>query len=426
MDIISSNFIIFILIFLVFWHLSKNLNLRILLISISSLVYYALNDFQHLWLLVATILVSYLGGLLYARHHSRKVIYASLVLQLALLLYFKINNTNPLPLGVSFFIFQAMAYGFDIIAGLTPIRSLSLYSAFISFFPQLIAGPICRVRELVPQLSKDKTQIDYQLAFTYLIKGYFLKLVLADSLAHPIDSLLSDNFWHINSWQMWLIFIGYGWQLYFDFWGYTNIAYGLAQLIGINLPQNFIGPYFSQSISEFWRRWHITLSHWFKDYVYKPLGGKSNFPFALLLTFIISGLWHGAGYNFLLWGLFHGLLVSIEKFLRIDQAKASSKIVQAIFNLRTYLLISFGWMFFRITDFNQIIYLMNRMVFLNFKTFETPHITTILVLCLISITWEFLDHFYSAITKHWMVLGFLLFLIINFASGGEAFIYYRF
>lgn len=426
MDILSHKFIYFLSLFLILWRVTPNLSLRLIVISIGSVCYYALNDFNNLWILLAVLVTSYWAALFSSNIRSSWPSYAVIVFQLSLLIFYKNHNSSHLPLGISFFIFQAVSYNLDSLKSFTPIRSFSLFSAYLSFFPQLVAGPICRAHELVPKLTQAQPHIDYQKAISFLIKGYFYKLVLANSLAYHLDPIAKNYLWQLSSWQAWAFMIGYGWQLYFDFWGYTNIAYGLAAFFGIDLPINFKAPYFSFSITDFWRRWHISLSTWFRDYVYIPLGGKKRFYLAVIVTFSLSGLWHGFGYNFLYWAVFHALLIMLEKFFSIPQTKTKSQVVNFLSISRTYFLITLGWVFFRFQELSEINYFIHRLIIFKTETLEITALNYILILSSFCLLWEIIDYKFSKITAHWTIMAIILFITLSSATNSSSFIYYRF
>lgn len=279
--------------------------------------------------------------------------------------YFIVENGNylfgtqysiarlTLPLAISFFSFQQISYLVDCYKGLKPSESFINYALYVSFFPQLIAGPIVRYQELTPQLLSLKENTFSPTKFgsgtTLIAIGLFKKVVLADQIGSTVDigySIANS----LNFLESWLISIGFTLQIYYDFSGYTDIAIGTALLFGIILPQNFNSPYKSQNIREFWKRWHITLSNWFLDYVYKPLGGNRKtdtlVAFNILATFFLSGLWHGAGWNFVAWGLAHGIaLVCFKTFSQFN-----IKIPKSISLIATFAFINTTWIIFRSPD----------------------------------------------------------------------------
>jgi D-alanyl-lipoteichoic acid acyltransferase DltB (MBOAT superfamily) len=227
---------------------------------------------------------------------------------------------NALPVGISFYTFQTMSYTLDVYyRRAKPERHLGQFALFVSYFPQLVAGPIERFSHLNEQL-KVEHKLAYknlQLGFRLMLYGFFVKMVIADNLSYTVSSIFNDP----GKWKYYWNIIGvlsFGFQIYADFFGYSLIAQGAAKLFGIELMDNFNRPYLSNNISEFWKRWHISLSTWFRDYVYIPLGGNrvshSKWIFNIMLVFVLSGLWHGANYTFLIWGALHGVFYLVERF----------------------------------------------------------------------------------------------------------------
>jgi len=284
-----------------------------------------------------------------------------------LLLLFNYSITHNLylnlilPVGISFYTFQTLSYTIDIYKNkIKPTNDYISFALFVSFFPQLVAGPIERASRLLPQIISIK-KFNYNQSVDGLrltLWGFFKKVVIADSLA-PI---VNDIFLNYSSISGSMLFIGaflFSFQIYCDFSGYSDIAIGISKVFGIELNSNFKFPYFSRNIGEFWKRWHISLSSWFKDYLYIPLGGsKKNKRITLLnifIVFLISGLWHGANFTFLMWGLFHAVLYiplyiskKNKKYNNIDFAKNGILRFREIFNcITTFCLVSIGWVFFR-------------------------------------------------------------------------------
>ncbi|MCB1091830.1 MAG: MBOAT family protein, partial [Verrucomicrobiae bacterium] len=260
-----------------------------------------------------------------------------------------------LPVGISFYVFQSSAYVIDTYRGrVQPTNDFLDYALFVSFFPQLVAGPIERASHLLGILQSPR-RIDaarFQGAFLLLLWGFFLKLVVADNAAAICNRLFS-----IEATQFPLLWAGvfaFGVQIYADFWAYTTIARGSARLLGIDLVHNFDHPYSAASPAEFWRRWHISLSTWFRDYVYIPLGGSRGGIAMecrnLLATFALSGLWHGASWNFIIWGIYHGILVSGQRLLENRgwlKNRSTNGWIRMGKWLATFVLIHIGWLFFR-------------------------------------------------------------------------------
>lgn len=227
-----------------------------------------------------------------------------------------------LPVGISFYTFQTLSYTIDVYRKeLRPTRSLLEFAVYVSFFPQLVAGPIERASHFLPQLHQRQrvSTSDYSVAIWLISLGYFKKVFIADNLAGSIDPIFA-NYAGYSSWEIWLAVIGFAFQIYCDFSGYSDIARGLARSMGFDLCLNFCLPLFASGPQDFWRRWHISLSTWLRDYVYIPLGGSRGSRWFtarnLMTTMVLGGLWHGASWNFVLWGVFHGLILTVERWIK--------------------------------------------------------------------------------------------------------------
>ena len=273
-----------------------------------------------------------------------------------------------LPVGISFYTFQTLSYVIDVYKGnVKAEKHFGIYATFISFFPQLVAGPIERTNNLLPQI-KAKHEFNYEQA-TYGLKlmawGFFKKLVIADNLAIYSDKVF-NNVYDFKGFALILAAFFFTIQIYCDFSGYSDIARGTAKLFGIELMENFKCPYFSSSIREFWSRWHISLSTWFRDYVYIPLGGnrvgKFRHYFNLMITFMISGLWHGANWTFVIWGGLHGLAQIFENvFTRKPKNYQPHGLERVLKVLMTFTFCMFAWVFFRAQNLNEAIYVFGNM-----------------------------------------------------------------
>jgi len=273
-----------------------------------------------------------------------------------------------LPVGISFYTFQAIAYTIDVYRGDTkPCYDIIDFSLFISFFPQLVAGPIERSRDLLPQICSNRhiTPELFQQGLTLLLWGVFKKLVIADNcglIAFKVFSLTDPGFY-----LLWSGVFAFGMQILADFWSYTDMARGSALLLGFKLSRNFDHPYFAKSPADFWRRWHMTLSYWLRDYVYIPLGGSKAHSSLrrganIIITFLLSGLWHGASWNFILWGAYHGILVLLDRIcrktitnFRTFLPKQLELPVLGLQILGTFVLINIGWLLFRETDIQVLL-----------------------------------------------------------------------
>ncbi len=257
-----------------------------------------------------------------------------------------------LPIGVSFITFQKLSYVIDCYRSkVQPLERLRDYMLYILLFPQLIAGPIVRFNEVASQLLNraDQDTIDYKLSglFRFII-GLSKKVLIANVLGGVVDEIFQLSAHEIPTSLAWLGIIAYSLQIYFDFSGYSDMAIGIAKMLGFRFPENFNFPYVSQNITEFWRRWHITLSNWMRDYLYIPLGGnrvsKRRLYFNLWMVFLISGFWHGAAWTFIFWGAFHGLFLILDRLFLVDLFKRIGKLPSVVL---TYVIVLLGWVFFR-------------------------------------------------------------------------------
>jgi alginate O-acetyltransferase complex protein AlgI len=346
----------------------------ILVLAGASLFFYGAWRPIYLLLLIASIAVNFILGLWMKDPLRRRAIgIFGVALNLAVLCYFKYTgfilgavsassglsltfSSIILPLGISFFTFQQIAYLVDIMRGAKVEDDLVSYTLFVSFFPHLIAGPLVHHAEMIPQFKRGRTGRSAVLAargMAIFAAGLFKKVVIADNLAQ----FVSPVFAHVDagggvttSWA-WLATLAYTLQIYFDFSGYSDMAVGLALLFGIRLPVNFRSPYQATSVVEFWRRWHITLSRFLRDYLYIPLGGNrlgENRRYTnLMVTMLLGGLWHGAGWNFLVWGGLHGLYLSINHLWREWRGEASGLTAKGLSWVITFLAVVIAWVFFR-------------------------------------------------------------------------------
>jgi D-alanyl-lipoteichoic acid acyltransferase DltB (MBOAT superfamily) len=335
---------------------------------------------KYVLLLLSSTLVTYFGGLFVEKVDNPKYrklcLIVALVINLSVLGYFKyanmfmdcINNVLSvtgkkeipwdndilLPVGISFFTLQALGYLIDVYRKeIYAERNILKYALFISFFPQLVAGPIERSKNLLKQLAVPKSfsYENLRRGLMIMLYGFFLKVVIADRIAIFVDTVYNDP---ISFPGVYIIIatVCFALQIYCDFYGYSTIAKGVALTMGITLMDNFNAPYFSKSVKEFWRRWHISLSTWFRDYLYIPLGGnrkgQARKYLNLMIVFSISGLWHGASFAFVLWGVLHGLYQILESLL--GDKKITNKVLKLVITL---VLVGFAWLFFRANNLNS-------------------------------------------------------------------------
>ena len=257
-----------------------------------------------------------------------------------------------LPIGISFFTFQKLTYSVDVYRKVhKPLNKVTDYALYILMFPQLIAGPIVRYNEIADQIedrSANETMNNRLTGFFRFMIGLAKKVLIANVLGEQVDLIFSDTVNGLSTFTAWIGILAYAFQIYYDFSGYSDMAIGIGRMIGFRFPENFNNPYISQSITEFWRRWHITLGRFMRDYLYIPLGGSrvSNrrLYFNLWVVFLISGLWHGASWNFVIWGAFHGLFLVADRIILLKFFNFIGKVPSIII---TFLISLIGWVFFR-------------------------------------------------------------------------------
>ncbi len=390
--------VFFAAVYAIYLSLHRSRKAQNLLLLVASYVFYGYWDWRFLSLLLISTLIDYSVGLRLDGEsrpvQRRTLLLISMTANLCLLGFFKYFNFFAdnlyrlfhlaglqvdeltlhiiLPVGISFYTFQTMSYTIDIYRGrLKATRSLADFALFVSFFPQLVAGPIERAIDLLPQITHPR-QVRWDqvhAGLSLLLWGYFKKMVVADNLARIANLLFApDSSFH--SLDLVIGTIAFGGQIYGDFSGYSDIARGLAKLMGFELTLNFRLPYFALTPSDFWERWHITLSSWLRDYLYIPLGGNRGSTLFtcrnLMLTMLLGGLWHGAQWNFVLWGLFHGTILILYRLLaRFGPGPAPSPhpariLIQWVGML---LLTHLGWMIFRIHSLDQLLHVFTQISF---------------------------------------------------------------
>ena len=395
----SFNFFFFLpIVFVLYWHVfCYHLRWQNLFVVAASYVFYGWWDWRFLLLIVFTSLCSYVSGLLIERSAQRGNMRSAkcwtglnIVVNLLVLGIFKYFNFFAeslqslfgslgmmfdaptlkviLPVGISFYTFQALSYTIDVYRRqLSATRDVAAFFAYISFFPQLVAGPIERATNLLPQFQ-NRREFDYAQAvdgLRQMLWGFFKKLVVADNCAVAVNTIW-ESYPDQSGLALWIAAFLFTFQIYCDFSGYSDIAIGCARLFGIRLRRNFNVPYFSRNIQEFWRRWHISLMTWFRDYVYIPLGGRHGGRWMtirnILIVFLLSGLWHGADWTFVLWGLYHGILLSLLLLIghqtKYKDTVADGRwlptlkeVVQMVF---TFVLVLIGWIIFRAEHVTQL------------------------------------------------------------------------
>ena len=346
------------------------LKLCTIILLVASLFFYAYWNFFYFFLILFKIVTNYGLSLALEKHRSKWILWFSIIFNIGMLCYFKYLNFfisifNPnmgfivnaaIPLGISFYTFTQIAYMIDIYQGKSRLYGLRLYSLFVVFFPHLIAGPIIHYSQIMPQFQRIKTYIfthrNFILGVFFFLIGLFQKVVIADFLS-PIADTGFLNASLLTLVEAWSALLAYALQIYFDFAGYSNMAIGLGLLFNIRFPNNFNSPYQATSLIDFWRRWHMTLTQFLRDYIYVPLGGNRLGPLRkylnILITMFIAGVWHGAGWTFMVWGIYHGVLVSVNHALE-DVGVCVSKIIGRV---TTFIFVLYGWVFFRSATMSQ-------------------------------------------------------------------------
>jgi len=337
-----------------------------------SFIFFSWSQPKYAWIILLNIIINYLGALLIDKVHKYRGIFMCCIIavNLLILMYFKyynfiISSINQfaksgfkvryiiLPIGISFFTFQGMSYVIDVYRRDVPVqKNIFNVALYIIFFPQLIAGPIVRYRDIEKELTnRTISLLDFNAGIEKFIIGLAQKAIIANTLAVTADSIWSQGAGN-SPWNIaWLGSIAYSLQIYFDFYGYSNMAIGLGRMFGFHFMENFNLPYTAESISDFWRKWHISLSSWFRDYVYIPLGGNRKHVYLnLAIVFLLTGIWHGAAWQFIAWGCVHGFFVLAERFIRLHTKRCdgtSNRIKKLFSKIYTLSIVNLAWVLFR-------------------------------------------------------------------------------
>lgn len=467
----SFEFLFFFVCFVAVYYATSG-RLRIIVCLLASYFFYGCWDYRFLGLILFSTVVDFYVGLKISaasnKAQARKFLLVSLVVNLGLLAVFKYFNffvdslitllhtmgvtlnfstlSIILPVGISFYTFQTLSYSIDLYRKeITEERDFFRFATYVAFFPQLVAGPIVRAKDLLPQFRKNQkfTFENLHAGLYQTLLGFFKKIVVADTVAVLVDKVffLPENY----SFLMVLLgVIFYAFQIYCDFSGYSDIAIGTARILGFTFPENFKTPYFSKGFSEFWRRWHITLSSWLRDYLYISLGGNRNGIFMtyrnLMLTMLLGGLWHGASWNFVFWGALHGSYLVIERNTKrwTSNIPLPGFFRDAISILCVFALTCFAWIFFRSVDFSTSIIIIKQLnPFSNPYLFNIQHMYwlfkgILVILLLIGI--DYFHYHYDLFMKAHYSLNFRYITFIFFISSicflgtfnGNQFIYFQF
>lgn len=372
------------LIYLSLYSLKSNkfviLNLFLLL---SSLLFYFWGEPKHIYIMLAVTFITYISGILINKLKYKKIVLiVSIIFNLSILGYFKYYNffmdligldlvnfflsenekiksivEVALPLGISFYVFQSISYLIDVYKGeVKATYNFINFASYITLFPQLVAGPIVRYSHIEQELTYREITVErFSIGTSRFIMGLAKKLLIADTLGRVADAAFAVPNGELSAFSAWLGIISYSLQIYFDFSGYSDMAIGIGHMLGFKFPENFNYPYISKSVKEFWRRWHISLSTWFRDYVYIPLGGNRKGQFRSyinqIIVFFLCGLWHGASIMFVLWGLYHGFFLTLEKMF----PKLIEKLPSVLKHCYVILMFMFGWVLFRANTFEQAV-----------------------------------------------------------------------
>lgn len=431
----------------------KNLSLLIL-----SLIFYSWGEPRYFLLMIASIFVDYFISINIEKNNKNKkikilLLAISIIFNVGILFFFKyinffIENINSifnmslnnvkitLPLGISFYTFQTMSYTIDVFLGKVKAeKNIINFGAFVCLFPQLIAGPIVKYIDISKELKNRDINLDeIQEGIRLFILGLGSKVLIANNIGSLWNEVETMGFNNISTILAWMGIIAFSLQIYFDFNGYSLMAIGLGKILGFNFPNNFNYPYESRSITEFWRRWHITLGQWFKQYVYIPLGGnrlgRARTYFNLFIVWFLTGLWHGASYNFILWGLYFFILICIEKNGLLNLLN-KHKLISHIY---TIFFILVGWVLFAVIDLNQIINFLKKMFIFNAGNEWIYYLRNYIIIYTIAIIFStsFLKKIYNKFVKSnivdtiILITIFLLSIAYLVDSSYNPFLYFRF
>ena len=361
----------------------KNIKIKNTILLIFSLIFYSWGEPKYILLMLFTVLIAYVAGIIIEKSNKQKrmvvTVLSSIIIIFSLFVFkylnFSFNVFNALfsaklpsinlimPIGISFYTFQILSYIIDLYKGEVKLQKSYLkLLLYVSFFPQLIAGPIVRYNTIEEEIDNRRTTLeDFIYGFKRFIIGLAKKVLIANNVAILCDNIYS-NYQGLGSNILWLAAVSYTIQIYFDFSGYSDMAIGLGRIFGFHFLENFNFPYIATSVTDFWRRWHISLSSFFRDYVYIPLGGNKKGVKKqirnILIVWMLTGLWHGANYNFIIWGLYYGILLILEKFVLKKIIDKTPKIIRHVVVL---IIITVGWVIFRIENLRDLINILSGM-----------------------------------------------------------------
>lgn len=431
----------------------KNISLLVL-----SLFFYSWGEPKYFPLMIFSIILDFYTSKGIDKNRNNKyfckgLLLLSLVGNLGMLFLFKysnffINNINEifnlsitnikitLPLGISFYTFQTLSYTIDVYRGkIEAEKSIIDFGVFVSLFPQLIAGPIVKYTDINKQLKKREINFNkVEDGIAEFILGLSKKVLIANNIGSLWTEVSSNSFSNMSTGLAWLAILSFSLQIYFDFSGYSSMAIGLGKILGFDFPQNFNFPYISRSMTEFWRRWHITLGDWFKEYVYIPMGGsrvsKKRMYLNLFIIWILTGFWHGAEYNFILWGLFFFVTISLEKLYLLTFLNKHKYISHAY----SIILLLIGWSIFAIPNISELIIFLKRLLIykggVEWKYYLSNYIVIIIIACISST--PIINNIYNKIKNYKMINSLILIILFVVSisylvdSTYNPFLYFRF
>ena len=455
---------IFLPLVLLTYFFAKKRKYRNIILLIFSLIFYAWGEPIYVLLMILSIVVNYFIALKIDRlkNGKKKWMIIDIIFNLAIIGFFKygnfvIQNINGifncniaeiklgLPIGISFYTFQVLSYVIDVYKKTVPAqKSIINLGMYVTLFPQLIAGPIVRYETVAEEIENRKEN------FTEIVEGlkrFFIglgkKVLIANQMALIADTIYGGNIETAGTITLWIAAISYTLQIYFDFSGYSDMAIGLGKMFGFHFLENFNYPYIAQSITDFWRRWHISLSTWFRDYVYIPLGGnrvsKIKWLRNILIVWLLTGLWHGASWNFILWGIYYGVILIIEKLFL---GKYIEKLPRFFRHIYTLFFVVIGWVIFRIADFSQMGIVLQKMfvwtksgildnIILNYDIFASLPYIIIGIIGSIPVFAKVKETTksrvtYSVISTIWCLVIFIISICFLLTATYNPFIYFRF
>ncbi|MBR9831086.1 MBOAT family protein [bacterium] len=469
----SSIFLLYFLpVFLLVYHLVGG-RLKNWVILIASILFYSWGAPKFVFVILASTIVDFYIVQKLASSTAKStrngLLFTSVLINLGLLLYFKysnffIENVNELlsvfggnsiqwtkvilPIGISFYTFQTLTYSIDVYRKVhAPLDKLSDYLLYIMSFPQMIAGPIVRFNEIADEITNRKEVIDDKLiGFFRFCIGLSKKVLIANVMGQQADTIFNMEVEQLHYLTAWTGILAYTFQIYFDFSGYSDMAIGLGKMMGFHFPENFNSPYTAKNISEFWRKWHITLGAFMRDYLYIPLGGnrvasKYRVYLNLWVVFLLSGLWHGASWNFVLWGAYHGLFLILDRLFLVKLLQKLGSFFSILF---TFIVVMLGWLLFRLEDFSEVLLYLKRMF--DFGAYQkTDLIPFAFEMGIVAIVFSFFaalkvgkriqDFIYEreayTLPQYFVIIGFSFLLFMTSlgaitASKFNPFIYFRF